>query len=100
MTLRKLDRMSKGKWAGLRAQLKEQRLGFLWGCANIVCAIYATAGKTCESPPELRDIFSQMTGEHVPEPEPQQVEGPVCASLAKLWEERRAREAANVKTIH
>lgn len=75
--------------------LKAQRFDFLWGCANVVSAICFTAGKVCDKPPSLGEIFAQMTGEPVPvEPVAEVEDGPGCESLAAAWNERKAREDA------
>lgn len=95
MTMRQLFFMRKGKADFQIEILKVERNSSLWAAANVVSAIMATAGKSCNNPPNAKQIYEMLTAERG-EPVDERDSEPV-GSLAALHAEREAREAANGK---
>ena len=81
-------------------KLEAYRLQALWNTSNIIESIYATAGKSCERPPNARQIYEGLTGKAVQAPEDTEEEDDdPTSSLAEAKAARREREAANGRQV-
>lgn len=95
MTLRKLNFMARGRWDALGVQFKALRNQSMMVIAQIVAAIYNSAGKTCEKTFDPGEIYARLTNEEVPiEVAEADNAAQYQGSLAKLYAERKAREDA------
>ena len=74
--------------------LKAQRNQSLWSAANIIAAIFTSAGKSYSGEVKPKEIYDQMTGNgrSFDEDDPDFDDG----SLAELKRQRRERERAEL----